>query len=141
MQRDILPIFCHKTRNDTINEGRNCKYKQLRYKPSQGNRAAFVCTLQNHEVKLSFMRRSPNMLTYQELTLTDAFFFSSEQNLLCMPLIAKDDRRCLIAENVLAPDCRCFSVQLALDIFDIFSRYFSANIYQPHLHLMMHEVH
>ena len=46
MQRDILPIFCHKTRTDTINEGRNCKYKQLRYKPSKGNRAAFVCTLQ-----------------------------------------------------------------------------------------------
>ena len=69
------------------------------------------------------------------------FFFSSEQNLFCMPLIAKDDRRCLIAENVLAPDCRYFSVQLALDIFDIFSRYFSANIYQPHLRLMMHEVH
>ena len=38
MQRDILPIFCHKTRTDTINEGRNCKYKQLRYKPSEGNR-------------------------------------------------------------------------------------------------------
>ena len=82
------------------------------------------------------------MLTYQELTLTDAFsFFSHRSKTFCMPLIAKDDRRCLIAENVLAPDCRYFSAQLALDIFDILSRYFSANIYQPHLHLMMHEVH
>ena len=49
-----------------------------------------------------------------------------------MPLIAKDDRRCLIAENVLAPDCRYFSAQLALDIFKyFFSIFFSQYLSAP----------
>ena len=63
-----------------LRKGEIASTSNLNTNQARGNRAAFVCTLQNYEVKLSFMRRSPNMLTYQELTLTDAFFFFSHRS-------------------------------------------------------------